>query len=95
MNYDNILLLGDFNSSVHEKNMEDFCEMHDLEHLIEEPTCFKSASYRSCIDVMLTNRKNNFQGSMTLGTGLSDHHKMTITVLKTFHDLGNRAIRPS
>ena len=34
VNYDNILLLGDLNSSVHEKNMEDFCEMYDLENLI-------------------------------------------------------------
>ena len=33
---------------------------------------------------MLTNRKNNFQDSMTLETGLSDHHKMAITVLKTY-----------
>ena len=84
VNYDNILLLGDLNSSVHEKNMEDFCEMYDLENLIKEPTCFKRASNPSCIDVMFTNRKNNFQDSMTLGTGLSDHHKMTITVLKTY-----------
>ena len=33
---------------------------------------------------MLTNRKNNFQDSVTLETGLSEHHKMTITVLKTY-----------
>ena len=37
----------------------------------------------SSIDVMLTNRKNSFQNSTTIETGLSDFHKMTITVLKT------------
>ena len=33
---------------------------------------------------MLTNRKNNFCNSMTIETGLSDHHMMTISILKTF-----------
>ena len=59
-NYDHILLIGGFNSSVYEKNMKDVCEMYDLENLIEEPTCFKNASNPSSIDVMLTNRKNIF-----------------------------------
>ena len=33
---------------------------------------------------MLTNRKHSFKNSMTIETGLSDHHKMTISVLKIF-----------
>ena len=33
---------------------------------------------------MLTNRKNSFKNSTTIETGLSDHHKMTVTVLKTY-----------
>ena len=33
---------------------------------------------------MLTNKKLSFQNSMTLETGLSDFHKMTITVMKRF-----------
>ena len=83
-NYDNILILGDFNSLVTESYMKDFCEMYDLENLIRGPTCFKNLNNPSSIDVMLTNRKNSFQNSMTIETGLSDHHKMTVTVLKTF-----------
>ena len=83
-NYDHMLLLGDFNCSVEERNLKDFCEMYDLENLIREPTCFKDASNPSSIDVMLTNRKNSFKNSTTIETGLSDHHKMTVTVLKTY-----------
>ena len=83
-NYDNILMLGDFNSSASEKHMKDFCEMYDLQNLITGPTCFKNANNPSSIDVMLTNRKNSFQNSMTIETGLSDHHKMTVSVLKTY-----------
>ena len=63
--------------------MKNFCELYDLENLIREPTCYKNASNPSSIDVMLTNSKNSFQNSMAIETGLSDHHKMTITVLKT------------
>ena len=58
--------------------------MYDLENLIREPTCFKNASNPSSIDVMLTNRKNSFTNSTTIETGFSDHHKMTVTVLKTY-----------
>ena len=77
-NYNNILVLGDFNSSVSEKYMKDFCEMYDLENLIKGTTCFKNTSNPSTIDVILTNRKNSFQNSMTIETGLPDHHKTTV-----------------
>ena len=56
--------------------MKDFCEMYDLENLISGPTCFKNANNPSSIDVMVTNRKTSFQNSMTIETGLSDHHKI-------------------
>ena len=65
-NYDNILLLGDFNSTMSEKPMKDFCELYDLQNLIKDPTCYKNASNPSSIDVILTNRKNSFQNSMTI-----------------------------
>ena len=81
-NYDNILLLGDFNSTMSERPMKNFCELYDLQNLIKCPTCYKNASNPSSIDVILTNSKNNIQNSMTVETGLSDHHKMIITVLK-------------
>ena len=83
-NYDNILLLGDFNAEMSDKNMTDFCDMYSLKNLIDEPTCYKSVLNPSSIDVILTNRKRCFHGSMTIETGLSDHHKMTLTVLKTY-----------
>ena len=83
-NYDNILLLGDFNSTMNEEAMKFFCEIYHLKNLINEPTCYKSAKNPSSIDVILTNRKRCFQDSITVETGLSDHHKLTVTVLKTY-----------
>ena len=47
--YDDILLLGDFNMSFSNKNMKDLCNMCELNHLIKEPTCFKSSN-PLCID---------------------------------------------
>ena len=78
--YENILLLGDFNSTQEEQCMKDFCETYNLKNLVNEPTCYKNAKNPSSIDVMLTNRKMSFQNTMTIETGLSDHHKMTISV---------------
>ena len=35
---------------------------------------------------MLTNRKNCFENSKAIGTGLSDFRKMTITVIKKYYE---------
>ena len=83
-NYDNLLLLGDFNSEISEPSMVEFCETYNLNNLIKEPTCFKNPENPSCIDVILTNRTRSFQHTKVIETGLSDHHKLTLTVLKTF-----------
>ena len=80
--YDNLIIMGDFNSECNESNMSIFCETYDFQNLIKEPTCFKNPLSPSSIDVILTNRKTCFQNSSTLDTSLSDFHKMTITVMK-------------
>jgi len=82
--YENIMLLGDFNSEMSENEMKEFCETYSLTNLITEPTCFKSTENPSSIDVILTNKPNVFENSITLTTGLSDHHKMTVTVMKKY-----------
>ena len=81
--YENFLLLGDFNSEMSESVMIDFCAIYNLINLIKEPTCFKNVENPSTIDLILTNRGRRFQNIMTIETGLSDHHKLTITVMKS------------
>ena len=83
-NYENLLLLGDFNSEMCEEPMKNFSETYNLTNLITDPTCFKSINNPSCIDVMLTNRNSCFENSTVIETGLSDCHKMTITVMKKY-----------
>ena len=43
--------------------------------------CFKGSG--SCIDLILTNRKYCFKHTSTFETGLSDHHHLIYSILKT------------
>ena len=79
-----MILLGDFNTSIIDDTMTDFCQMYNLQNMINEPTCYKNVNNPSAIDLILTNRKTCFHNSMTIETGLSDHHKMTVTVLMSY-----------
>ena len=81
--YDNVIIFGDFNCEMTEETLANFCSLYNLKCLIKEPTCFKNAENPSCIDLILTNRPRCFQNSSVIETGLSDFHKLTITVLKT------------
>ena len=83
--YDNFILLGDFNSEPTESAVRDFCEIYSCKNLIKDNTCFKNPSKPSCIDLIITNRPKSFQNSVTVETGLSDFHKMTLTVMKVFY----------
>ena len=67
--YENITLLGDFNMTPEDKNLEHFTDTFSLEHLINEPTCFKGSP--SCIDLIMTNRKSYFKNTCVTVTGIS------------------------
>ena len=81
--YDNIIILGDFNSEPTETCISEFIGNYNLKNLVNEPTCYKNQLNPSCIDLILTNRCMSFQNTTTVETGISDFHKMTITILKT------------
>ena len=65
-NYDNILLLGDFNSEFSELCLNDFCDTYNLKNLVKD-----------CIDSFLTNRPQTFQCAATIETGISDFCKVS------------------
>ena len=46
-------------------------------------TCFKNPDNPSCIDLILTNCSRSIQNSGVIETGLSDFHKLVVTVMKT------------
>ena len=77
--YDDKIILGDSDPL-----MMTFSDEHDLINLIKNKTCFKGKG--SCIDLILTNRKFLFKNSTSFETGLSDHHHLIYSMLKTtFH----------
>ena len=61
--YENIILLGDFNVEVKEKNISDFMSTYNLKSLVKQKTCFKNPDNPSCIDLILTNSPRSFQDS--------------------------------
>ena len=83
VHYDNLICMGDFNVEETEPSMLEFCQLYNLKHLIKMPTCFKNPENPRCIDLILTNCNKSFQCSNVIETGLSDFHKMVITVMKT------------
>ena len=59
--------------------MKDLCDMFELNHLVNEPTCFKSSN-PSYIDNFYTN-KNTFFNSSTVETSISDRNSLIRTML--------------
>ena len=58
--------------------------MYKLKKLIKVLTCFKNPERPTSIDEMLTNSNRSFQNSCAIEMGLSDFHKMIVTILKTY-----------
>ena len=49
---------------------------------MKQPLCFKNPEKPSCIDLILIKRLKCFQSTCVIETGLSDFHRMTVSVLK-------------
>ena len=82
--YENLLFIGDFNCEYTDCKMIDFCQNYALATLIKEYTCFKNILNPTCIDLMLTNKPKSFMKSTVIESDISDFHRMTLTVMKSF-----------
>ena len=80
--YENIITLRDFNMTVKNPQLNGFMKLHDMPHLINESTYFQSHD-PTCNDNILTNRKTMFKTSKTFESGLSEHHKLVSTIMKS------------
>ena len=84
--YENILIMGDFNVDVKEVSLHLFSNQYKLKSLNKDPTCYKNIDNPSCIDLLLTNSAKSFESTYTIETGLSDFHKLVVTVLNEKHE---------
>ena len=86
------MLIGDFNMAIENKNLEVLMNSFGLECLIKKPTCLQSKN-PSYIDLILTNKEDLFKNSNVLEVGISDHHSLIITALKSQLVKGNAKIK--
>ena len=88
--YENILIIWDLNINFDNikmgdthSHMYDLCDTFSLFNLVNDVTCVKSQNGTS-IYVMLTNRPRSFHNTSLIETGLSDCHKMIVSVFRAF-----------
>ena len=81
--YNAFILAGDFNLHETDPIMSEFLIKNDAKNLVRGKNCFKNHVNPSCIDLFITNSSLSFQNTTTFASGLSDFHKMILTVLKT------------
>ena len=67
----------------HNTKLSNFLDEYHTKNLVKEPTCFMNPDNPSCIDLFVTNFPRSFMKTTTVTTGLSDFHKMTVTVMRT------------
>ena len=70
-------------TQISEPNLASFCTVYNFKSLISKSTCYKNPDNSSCIDLILTNCPNYFKNSSTFETGLSDFHKLILTLFKS------------
>ena len=85
--YENLLLAGDLNIDTQENmpdssHLSDLKDIFNLDNLVKETTCFKSKK-GTLIDLLLTNKPRSFQKTQNFVTGISDCHKLILTVLRS------------
>ena len=81
--YDKFLIAGDLNIEEGQECLDDFMDEFHAKNMVKEPTCFKNPENPSCIDLFITNSYRSFMKTTAVSTGLSDFHKMTVTVMKS------------
>ena len=74
--YERVILASDL------KSFDTFLYQHELTSINRNPTCYKNPNNPSCIDHILTNSPKSFFKTETVFTGLSDFHKLVLSVFK-------------
>ena len=64
--------------------MLSFMNNKNFINLVKGNTCSKNKG--SCIDLILTNRRYSFKHTSSTETGLSDHHHLISSMMKTIFE---------
>ena len=63
------MLIEDFNAEESEPCLSQFLFEMNAKNVVKEPTCFKSLSNPSYIDLAITNSFSSFQNKKAISTG--------------------------
>ena len=66
-------------------SMQELCDVYNIKSLVKAPTYYKNPDNPSCIDLILTNKPCSFQNTTVFESGLSDFHKFTVTIMKSYY----------
>ena len=78
-----VVLVGDFIAQIGEKCFDNFLFQHELKSINQKPTCYKIPDKPSCIDFILKKQPIKFLQKRLFIYGLSDCHKLLMSVFKT------------
>lgn len=76
-----VILGENFNSKVGKNCIDTFMYHHHSQNINTQP--YKNPNNLTCIDLFLTNSSRSFYKTETLFTGLSDFHKVILSIFKT------------
>ena len=76
------MLVGDFNAEESEPCPSQSLYEYNAKNIVKKITCFKNILNPGCIDLFPTKNPLSFQNTIAVTNGLSDSHKMVITVIK-------------
>ena len=78
--YDNFVFLGDLNYDLQYvdkcKSLMEICTIFYFTNMVKEPSCFKSKTEPSLIEVILTNMPDKCIQIFNFNCGFSDFHNM-------------------
>ena len=75
------MVFGDFNLEPTNLVMINFIDSQHFTNLVKNNTCFQEVG--SCIDLILTNRRYCYKNTSSYETGISDHHHLIFSIMKT------------
>ena len=87
--YESFMIMGDLNKDTTDKTKDKcnyFSHLSDtfsLTNIINGKACFKAQKGTS-IDVFLTNRLGSFHKTDIFETGISNHHKLILSVFRSY-----------
>ena len=83
--YDDLVFLGDGNCCPKRCSIiNDVCDLYGLKNLIDSPTCYKSKSNPTLIDVILVTNPRRYAGTFNSIFSLSDFHNMIGAATKRY-----------